>query len=218
MAAKKPAVRSPKPAPKTTKATQPQQKRAQVKATSVVNNRSLRASKGATATQTAETARVTAPATGTQNRGKNNSDMITIESPVPSQPQEDADSRLADAIASAEVVVQLKPQPAPTASPLAAKIAYLRELITDDAALADALQRGAVKVQVPGLARTRRLRREPHERPKTRKVFAPALVKRVRELRRQGHSYAQCEALAGMKPDKGRTAWMIVNNYQGPEA
>jgi hypothetical protein len=89
--------------------------------------------------------------------------------------------------------------------------------MADDLAIAGALQRGIVRVSIPGTARTRRARRDPSERPKTRKVFAPELVKAVRELRRHGHSYAQCEVLAGMKPDKGRTAWMIVNNYDGPE-
>jgi hypothetical protein len=46
----------------------------------------------------------------------------------------------------------------------------------------------------------------------------PLLEHVASELKRHGHSYAQCEALAGLKPDKGRTAWLIVNNYEGPEA
>jgi hypothetical protein len=94
---------------------------------------------------------------------------------------------------------------------------YLRELVGNEAALEEALKRGSMRVSLPGAARTRRARRDPSERPKTRKVFAPELVTQIRTLRSAGHSYAQCEVLAGLQPDKGRTAWRIVNAYE-PEA
>lgn len=97
-----------------------------------------------------------------------------------------------------------------------AKIQYLRELIADDAALEDALQRGVVKVSVPGAPRSRRARREPHERPKTKKNWPKAIVAQVRKLRTEGKSYAAIEDIVdGLSPDKGRTSWAIVNLLEG---
>jgi hypothetical protein len=146
------------------------------------------------------------------------------------EPQGDRDALMADRIAETAVIVHLEPRttpqpqttlepPAP-ASPFAAKIAYLHSLLAtgNETALEEALRLGTLRVRVPGEAQTRVRRRAPSERPKTRKVFAPELVTQIRTLREAGHSYAQCEVLAGLKPDKGRTAWTIVNAYQGAEA
>jgi len=170
MAEKKPAIRSTKPAPKRTKAAQPQKARP----------------------------------------------VASIPAP---EPQPEPDNLLADKIATTEVVLHLKPStpaPEPTASPLAAKIAYLRELVGNEAALHDALQRGTVRVQVPGIKATRRTRRDASERPKTKKNWPKAIVAQVRKLRGQGIAYSKIEAqVDGLVPDKGRTAWTIVNALEG---
>jgi hypothetical protein len=88
-------------------------------------------------------------------------------------------------------------------------------------AIASALQNRTISVRLPTAtgSRTRVARRDPSERTyRTRKVFDPTLVKHVRDLRRGGMSYAKIETAVGLKPDKGRTSWMLVNYYEGPEA
>jgi hypothetical protein len=114
------------------------------------------------------------------------------------------------------------PVPATPASPLDAKIAYLRSLLADDktAELHEALRLGLVKVRVPGEAargRTRVRARAPGQRRMTKKVFPPELVAAVRAARAEGLSYKACEERCGIAPDKGRTAWTICNVYDAKE-
>jgi hypothetical protein len=226
MEQKKQAPTTTTPAPKITKAKKPQKTRPS-------------ASIPATDTLTTETAPVQAPAKGSQrkrNQAQPEPQAATGTYQAPAQPQTEQPvpfvAKQPQPGQPVQVVVksQATPQPPqpvavvaeahPTsqakASPLAQKIAYLRELVGNDAALEDALQRGMVKVSLPGAARTRRVRRPIEERPKTRKNWPKAIVKHVRELRAAGKAYAKIEAeVEGLSPDKGRTSWAIVNLLEG---